>query len=121
MGQDSTFFRGILGKMQSKDLKTVRGTRAKRRVPRTVLRSEDCNFPRDPKDKGGVLSLYPGYAGLCHVFQSVMYLGKQYSQDAMFSELIFIVLFSNIRPVLVVNQHNQGIMIRLHLFPWDLW
>ena len=28
------------------------------------LRSEDCIFPRDPEEKGGVLSLYPGYAGL---------------------------------------------------------
>ena len=58
-------FRGILGKMQSKGLQNC---------PRTVdcaavevrgqfWRPEDCIFPRDPEEKGGFLTLYPGFDG----------------------------------------------------------
>ena len=64
LGQYSTFFRGILGNMLSKGLQNC---------PRTVdcvavevrgqfCRPEDCIFPRDPEEKGGIFTLYPGFA-----------------------------------------------------------
>ena len=45
------FSSGSLVKMQSSDLKTVLGTLRFARVPRTVLRSLDCIFPRIPRKK----------------------------------------------------------------------
>ena len=66
------------------------------------LRSEDCIFSRDPEEKGGVLSLYPGYAGLpleqgfsenvaswarCITLRKTWHLGSTIFQDATFSEV----------------------------------
>ena len=92
LGQDSTFFRGILDKMQSKGLqncprnielssssevnfqdtpvckpgylgKQYLGTRATLYVPRTVLEALGLHLIQDPSEKGGDLTLYPGFAG----------------------------------------------------------
>ena len=58
MGQDSTFFRGILDKMQSKGLK-----KCPRNIERTVLEALGLHLIQDPSEKGGDLTLYPGYVG----------------------------------------------------------
>ena len=49
MGQDSTFFRGILDKMQSKGLQ--------------VLEAQGLHLIKRSRGKGGDLTLYPSFAG----------------------------------------------------------
>ena len=58
------FSEGPWGMSSPRTSKTVRGTRAKRRVPRTVFEVRGLHLSQRSRGKGGVLSLYPGYAGL---------------------------------------------------------
>ena len=72
------------------------------------MRSEDCIFTRDPEEKGGVLSLYPGFAVLPLEQE---YLEKQYSNDKFRKRGILGVLFSNIPRFpnrgYIENQYSQ--------------
>ena len=119
LDQDSTFFRGILGKMQSKDLKNCpRNSSEAKSSEDSFWGPRTASFPEIPRKrwsliiipwlcwfttrtgvfrKRGILgkmhhtsenvASWEYYFPRCHVFRSVMYLGKQYSQDAMFSEV----------------------------------
>ena len=58
------FYEGSWERGSPRTSKTVRGTRAKRRVPRTVFEVRGLHLFQRSRGKGGVLSLYPGYAGL---------------------------------------------------------
>ena len=134
------FSEGSWERYSPRTSKTVRGTRAKRRVPRTVFEVRGLHLSQRSRGKGGVLSLYPGYAGLpleqgfsenvaswarcitlrktvlprCHVFWSVMYLG----QDATFSEPILGKMLSSRKEQ---NRQNRGIMLSISTYPYNFF
>ena len=119
LGQDSTFFRGILGKMQSKDLKNCpRNSSEAKSSEDSFWGPRTASFPEIPRKRWSLIIIpwlcwFTTRTGVfrkrgilgkmhhtsenvasweycfprCHVFRSVMYLGKQYSQDATFSKV----------------------------------